>query len=90
MNNLEIVLFKSFRIGKINYRFHLFNQIMLCEGRGNIILFKIRFQRKNIIFKVFLQSLSESIYIFHVKDLNKISFYVNLIDDKQKNKKHIS
>ena len=51
---------------------------MLCEGRGNIILFKIRFQRKNIIFKVFLQSLSESIYIFHVKDLNKISFYVKL------------
>ena len=51
---------------------------------GDIILFKIRFQRND--FFVTLQFLSEFNNIFHVKGLTRFTFNVKLIDDRRKAK----
>ena len=56
------------------------NKIKLCGGvGGNIILFRIRFQRYN------LQFLSELNNIFHVKGLKRFTFHVKF-DDRKKTK----
>ena len=66
-------------------------KIQLCGGRGNIILFKIKFQRYIFIFKVCLQFLSEIKQYFRRKRLRKISFscQINLTIGERPNKKDI-
>ena len=77
-----IVLFKSLRNSKRRKKGNFTsksnsNKIKLCRGGGNIILFKIRFQRYNFIIWVSLQFLSELNNIFHVKGLKDLLFMSN-------------
>ena len=69
--NFLVVLFKSFRNCKRRNK----GKIKLCGGGGNIILFKIRFQSSNFLFRSLnLPLLNELTNIFHVKDFTRKMF----------------